>query len=146
MEVTKTVKLGENIVIGDYSLTFNKLDEKAFGKKDIKYADMTVYKNGAFIANVEPQKVFYPPDKEKYPPATEVGLYSTLKEDLYVVLAGWENDGSATFKVYVNPLVAWLWIGGYVLVFGAIFALWSGKGSQAGSKYVRTVRTVEETK
>ncbi|HWI55122.1 MAG TPA: hypothetical protein VNT57_05490, partial [Desulfobacteria bacterium] len=52
------------------------------------------------------------------------------------ILASWEKDGSATFKAFVNPLVSWLWIGGYVLVFGTIFALWPGKGSQAGAKYI----------
>lgn len=145
LDVTKTVKMGENISIGGYTLVYNKLDEKAMGQKDVVYADMTVFKNGANIGKIEPQKVFYPPDKEKNPPATEVGLYSTLKEDLYVILASWERDGSATFKVFVNPLVGWLWIGGYVVVFGAMFALWPGKGSQAGSKYIRIVQTVEQT-
>jgi len=139
LDLTKTVKPGESMKIGGYTLTYNKLDQKAIGPKDAVYADLALYKNGTFISTVEPQKVFYPPDKEKNPPATEVGLYSTLKEDVYVILADWKSDGSATFKVFLNPLVAWLWIGGYVLVFGVLFALWPGKGSQAGSKYIRTV-------
>ncbi|HWJ02853.1 MAG TPA: heme lyase CcmF/NrfE family subunit [Verrucomicrobiae bacterium] len=138
LDVTKTLKLGEKLQIGNYQVVYNRLDEKpisADGQRVAVYADLAVYdkSTGAFVGRVEPQKVFYPTSEQ---PATEVGLRSTLKEDLYVILASWEKDGSATFKAFVNPLVSWLWIGGYVLVFGTIFALWPGKGSQAGAKYI----------
>jgi cytochrome c-type biogenesis protein CcmF len=51
-----------------------------------------------------------------------VAIRSTLKEDLYVVLAGYEED-IATFKVLVTPLVIWIWIGGTVMALGTIFAM-----------------------
>ena len=50
---------------------------------------------------------------------------STLADDLYVILAGWEGTGqTATFKAYINPLVNWLWIGGFVFILGTIVAAW----------------------
>lgn len=50
---------------------------------------------------------------------------STLADDLYVILAGWEGSGeTATFKAYINPLVNWLWIGGIVFVLGTLVAAW----------------------
>jgi cytochrome c-type biogenesis protein CcmF len=136
LDVTKSLKFGEQMSIGNYNVTFNKLDQRVEGKKEIVYADMTVFdaKKGSYLANIEPEKVFYPTTNE---PSSEVGLYSTPKEDLYIILATWEDDGTTTFKAFVNPLVWWLWVGGYVLVFGTLFALWPGKGSQAGSKYVK---------
>ncbi len=140
LDVTKTLKAGEQLNIGNYKVTFNKIDQKKGGpnnSRDIIYADLSVFdaKTNAFITTIEPQKVYYPTTQE---PSTEVGLYTTPKEDLYMILAGWENNGAdVTFKVFVNPLVWWLWVGGYVLVFGALFALWPGRGSQTGSKYVR---------
>ena len=30
----------------------------------------------------------------------------------------------ATFKIYVNPLVNWLWIGSLTFLLGLIFAAW----------------------
>jgi cytochrome c-type biogenesis protein CcmF len=57
-------------------------------------------------------------------PASIPSLYSTLREDLYVTLTAIEADGSATFKVYRNPLVNWIWIGGLVFVLGAIAIIW----------------------
>ncbi len=54
-----------------------------------------------------------------------MAIRTTLAEDLYVILAGWEDGGAvASFKVIINPLVVWLWIGGAVLTAGTTFALW----------------------
>jgi len=33
----------------------------------------------------------------------------------------------ATFKIYQNPLVNWLWIGIFVFVVGMLLAIWSHK-------------------
>ena len=51
-------------------------------------------------------------------PSTSVGIRTTPFDDLYVVLAGWETDGSASFMVFVNPLVIWIWLGGIVALAG----------------------------
>jgi cytochrome c-type biogenesis protein CcmF len=43
-----------------------------------------------------------------------------------VLLIGWDNSGtSATFKVYINPLINWVWIGGIVMILGTMIAAWS---------------------
>ena len=35
-----------------------------------------------------------------------------------------ERDGSsATFVVYYQPLVGWIWVGGFVVAFGALIGL-----------------------
>ena len=50
---------------------------------------------------------------------------STATEDFYVILAGWESAGrTATFKIYLNPLINWLWLGGLVFVLGTLIAVW----------------------
>jgi len=53
-------------------------------------------------------------------PSSIPSVYSTLREDLYVILTNLESDGSATFKFLVNPLVSWIWAGGYVFTLGTI--------------------------
>jgi cytochrome c-type biogenesis protein CcmF len=56
---------------------------------------------------------------------TMVAIYSTLREDLYVVYAGQSPSGSKlpVMHVYLNPLVKWIWFGGVVVVFGTMVAL-----------------------
>ena len=51
-------------------------------------------------------------------------MYSTLREYLYVILTALEQDGSATLKIYRNPLVNWIWIGAAVFVLGTIAVMW----------------------
>ena len=57
-------------------------------------------------------------------PASIPSIHSTLREDLYVILTAVEPDGSATVKIYRNPLVNWIWIGGYTFVLGTLAILW----------------------
>ncbi len=134
-EVTKQVNAGETIMIEDYILTFNGLRERPEGRNAVVYAEMPVVKGGKAIGTVTPEKVFY---ENWDQPSTEVAIRGSLAEDLYVILATWENSGkTATFKVHVNPMMSWMWIGGYILVLGTIFAVWPGKGSQLGPKYTQ---------
>ncbi len=42
-----------------------------------------------------------------------------------------------TFKVIVNPLVTWIWIGGLIALAGALIALWPSRGRRRGA-LVRT--------
>jgi len=47
------------------------------------------------------------------------------------------DTAPATFKVIVNPLVTWMWIGGLIALAGALIALWPTRGRRRGA-LVRT--------
>ena len=49
-----------------------------------------------------------------------------IEVDFYILLVDWQeiSSRSATFKVYHNPLVNWLWIGSWVFIVGTIVAAW----------------------
>ncbi len=132
--VEKTVSPDESVRVEDYTVTYRYLSQRSDGENDVIYAVLDAEKNGKFLDTLKPEKVFYPTHPN---PSTEVAIRGSLSEDLYVILAGWEKDGRATLKILVNPLIAWMWIGGYVMVFGTIFALWPGRGAEVGPKYVR---------
>jgi cytochrome c-type biogenesis protein CcmF len=54
------------------------------------------------------------------------------------IAASYLSDGSAaTFRVIVNPLVTWMWIGGLIALAGALIALWPSRGRRRGA-LVRT--------
>jgi len=88
----------------------------------VNAATVSVYENGKFLGQVTPEKNLYFSSNQ---PMTEVAVRTTPKEDLYVILAGWQVGGeTVTLKVFLNPLIVWLWIGGAVLILGAIIAMW----------------------
>jgi cytochrome c-type biogenesis protein CcmF len=44
------------------------------------------------------------------------------------IAAGYVSEGApATFRVIVNPLVTWMWIGGLIALAGALIALWPAR-------------------
>src|SRR5690348_5132055 len=51
---------------------------------------------------------------------THVAISTTPLADVYVVLAATNQDGSASFRVFINPLVTWIWAGGAVIVIGVV--------------------------
>jgi cytochrome c-type biogenesis protein CcmF len=84
-------------------------------------ATLEISRDGQLLDTLYPCRNYY---YEAQQQVTSPGLRSTLSDDLYVVLVDWEKistDG-ATFKVFRNPLVAWLWLGAIVLVLGGLTA------------------------
>src|SRR5215218_2405687 len=64
-----------------------------------------------------------------FEPSTEVGIRSNLQEDLYIVFAGSVNGTEeAVYRFNINPLVWWVWFGGFVLAMGGILTMWPGGG------------------
>ena len=51
---------------------------------------------------------------------THVAISTTPLADVYVVLAGTNADGSASFRIFINPLVTWIWAGGVILILGVV--------------------------
>jgi cytochrome c-type biogenesis protein CcmF len=48
-----------------------------------------------------------------------------------------DDDAPATFRIIVDPLVTWMWIGGLIALAGALIALWPTRGRRRGA-LVRT--------
>jgi cytochrome c-type biogenesis protein CcmF len=122
-ETQQALGIGQSLTIGDYKITFRQLELVPSGQSDkqIISARVDVEQGGKFLATMRPYQEQYTNGERMTPPA----LWSTMKEDLYVLLGGWESDGSlATFKVFINPLVNWLWLGGIVYISGTLVAAW----------------------
>jgi cytochrome c-type biogenesis protein CcmF len=81
-------------------------------------------------------------DKDKNPlfePSTEVGIRSSAKMDLYIVLAG-VRDETAELRISFNPLVIWVWIGGMIMALGGLIVMWpQTERRRAPSGYVATL-------
>ncbi|MCS7222321.1 MAG: heme lyase CcmF/NrfE family subunit [Anaerolineae bacterium] len=115
--------IGEHMTVKDYTLVYRGLGQRVTPNHQQIYARLEIYRNGRYIGTLEPQRNIYFKTPEQ--PTSEVGILTGLREDVYAVLAGWEDNGArASFKVYINPLMIWLWIGGLVLVLGTVIAIW----------------------
>jgi len=118
---------GESADFNGYTITFGELHQSRHANYTAVEAHVTLTQTdesksgGGTEQTLHPQMRFY--DKAEQPSA-QVALNSTLSSDTYMTLVGWENDGQlVALQVIINPLVAWVWIGGIVMTLGAIFCL-----------------------
>ncbi|MCI0421256.1 MAG: heme lyase CcmF/NrfE family subunit [Acidobacteria bacterium] len=120
-EIQKEMAPGESLEIGNYSLTLEQVKNADNANYASAVGILTVYQNGKLVDTLLPERRFYRAREE---PTTEVALRSGLKEDLYVVLAGFNpSNTKAIVHVYLNPLVTWIWIGGLVFMLGTVVCL-----------------------
>jgi len=128
--------VGESITVADYTLTYEGLNANEGPNYTEFSADMPLLKNGRQRGTIVPKKLLYHKNEEQ--PMTEVGLRPGVFEDVYVVLAGFDGMGqTASFKVYVNPLMSWMWIGGLVIILGVLVSAWPRKGAVASEAVAR---------
>ena len=126
-ETQGTIPQGGMISLGDYRITYRSL--AIFDTQDgrnIARAVLNVEKNGRILGELYPRRDYY---YESQQPMTIPGVRSTLVDDLYVILVDWlpVSAQGATFKIYHNPLVNWLWLGGVVFLLGTLVAAWPEK-------------------
>ncbi len=123
-ETQGTLSAGQRLSVGDYSLQFNTLREyPGSDGRDVVEATTTLYQGDQPIGQLRPRRDFFVTQQQ---PSTIAAVYSTMAEDVYVLLVGWEEIGlnNSTFKIYINPLINWAWIGGVVMIIGTLIAAW----------------------
>lgn len=135
-ETQGTVAVGGSLTINDFLLRFEGLKQyPGSDGRDIAEASATLFQNGQKIMELNPRRDYFVVQQQ---PVTVPAVYSTMGEDVYVMLVGWEDVGtnSTTFKIYINPLINWVWIGGFMLLLGVIIAGWSTAAGQVETSYV----------
>lgn len=123
LAVGQSMTIGSDFIGGAYELTYRGLREGASpDDRIITEGVLEVKFNGKPVGTLVPAREFFVVQQQ---PMTIPSKRSTLADDLYVILGGWEGNGeTATFKAYINPLINWLWIGGFVLIIGSLVAGW----------------------
>jgi len=56
------------------------------------------------------------------------------------------DDSPTIFKVIVNPLVTWMWVGGLIALLGALIALWPARGRRRGALVHTETDALKEAK
>jgi len=120
-EVQVALAPGETVNAQNYTITYQDLVREQTAASRRVSAQLAVSRGGARLATLWPRQEFFFSTQQW---VTEVAIRSTALEDLYVILAGVEDSGLASFRLLVNPLVVWLWIGGGLLLLGGFFAWW----------------------
>jgi cytochrome c-type biogenesis protein CcmF len=132
-EAQDSLEVGDTLKVGAYSFRLTDVKDANNPNYASSTATIEVSKNGQVLQNMHPQRRFYHASEQ---PTSEVAIRPRMKEDVYVVFAGISNDGQKpVIQVFVNPLVNWVWLGTFVVIFGTLVALVPSKVRLA---YART--------
>ncbi len=138
------MSLGQPATAGDYTLVLEDFYQESADDHFSTLATLTVYRDNDYLVTLEPQIQQYPgfADQTFSVPA----LLPGLREDVYVVLAGWENSGATvTIKFFANALANFLWLGGLVFMAGGVVSAWPANPTAQLSPRQARQRTVALT-
>ena len=112
---------GDAMTLGPYRLVCQTYTQDSNKNYDTEYALLDVFKGSKKITQLAPERRFYQASQTS---STMVALHSTLESDLYVIYEGRNPDtDKPIIKVFLNPLMNWIWIGVLIVVVGTFLAL-----------------------
>jgi cytochrome c-type biogenesis protein CcmF len=139
---TQTLNVGDQMTLNHYSLQYNGLYQaQAADGRMMVIARATVLKNGDIVGHIRPRRDIYmttDPATGQQVTGTNMsipGSYSTLEGDFYARIEYWDGN-TVTFRVYWNPLINFVWGGGFVLILGTLVALWPSPEVSRSSRRV----------
>lgn len=140
-EVTRPLRPGESLEVRSafghtYRLVYQDMSWYPATNMTKLIASLQVTRDGRPAGVLTAEKRAY---KQREEVVSEVGIRRAWNEDLYVILAGIDDANGviqgtnprpvATFRVLVNPLVPWIWLGGVIMAVGTLIALWPSADS-----------------
>ncbi|MEX2588482.1 MAG: heme lyase CcmF/NrfE family subunit [Actinomycetota bacterium] len=119
-EWSGTLSPGDSFDLAGYTIGYESADNYTTPEKRVSLANMSVNRNGDRLAMLTPQRNFHIAQNQAQ---SEIGLRSSLSDDLYLVVTQMTAESQITLRAWANPLVAWIWIGGGFMVLGMLVIL-----------------------
>jgi cytochrome c-type biogenesis protein CcmF len=116
----RVAQINQSWDVGAYTLTLNAVDEVRGPNYLSTMASLTLEQDGKYIADLTPEKRFYPVAQM---PTTEAGIDYDLIRDVYVVIGDQQNNGGWTVRTYIKPMTNWIWIGSALMALGGLLSL-----------------------
>jgi cytochrome c-type biogenesis protein CcmF len=132
-----SVAEGSSLQLDGYTMTYKSL--AVFDTNDgrnVARAVVDVFKDGKFLTELYPRRDYFYESQQQM---TIPGVRSTLEDDVYIILVDWQPIASqgATFKIYHNPLINWLWTGALFFILGSLIAVWPEREVEPAEQTVR---------
>ena len=140
-EIEATLKPGQSATLASpfghtYTLTHVGVSQFEALNRIVSAATVSVAKDGRAVGLMSSEKRQHVDSfrRPTFEPSTEVAIRSGLQEDLYITYAGSVGGTEeAVYRFTINPLVWWVWFGGFVLALGGLVTMWPGGGPVVAS-------------
>jgi cytochrome c-type biogenesis protein CcmF len=124
-DTIKNVQLNDTFTVGEYAFTYRGIAPVQCEFDDCQTTQAAVLVqtvDGRALGGVFPHRDFFPQQQHT---ATIADITGGFNEEVYVLLGGWDKSGAlASFHVYINPFINWIWVGGIVMCLGFVLSFW----------------------
>jgi cytochrome c-type biogenesis protein CcmF len=121
-ETEAVLASGDSFDVEGYTLVFEGLEPTALPDRVTTRASVSVHRGGRHLTSLNPRLDDY---SNFHQTVAAPAILAGVRQDLYLVLAGWSEGGSqVTLKILINPLASFLWLGGLVFLTGGAVAVW----------------------
>jgi cytochrome c-type biogenesis protein CcmF len=123
--------VGQSVTAGAYTLTYKGITDEVKNGIEVIQTTFAVSSGGQQLGDaVAGQQVF-----PNFPsqPTSIVSITTHGFTDLYVFLGAYDGTNSASIRVFVNPLVPLVWMGGILMILGGIACWWPERRRPASS-------------
>ncbi len=122
-EADIALRQGERADVAGYTLVNEGSARSTDVHKSTVSVKVGVFRDGDRVATLTPGVITYAVDETR---ASQPAIDSGPRRDLYLFLSQLQDDGLARLSVFVNPLVAWIWVAGILIAAGGLLAAWPG--------------------
>ena len=119
-ERIEIVAPGHDLAIGGYVLHLDSVGKVQGANFTADDAKVIVMHDGRALGEMHPERRFFPLQQQT---TSETAIRSNLFRDLYLALGDPDGHGGWTLRVYLKPLVPWIWIGAVIMAFGGMVSL-----------------------
>lgn len=131
----RSVNLNETFTVGEYTFTYRGIAPVACEFDDCQTTQAAILvktTDGRTLGGVFPHRDFYPAQQHT---ATIADVTGSFNEEVYVLLGGWDRGGAqASFHVYINPFINWIWVGSIVMVLGFVISFWNWETARSARR------------
>ena len=114
------MKTGGAQQVGPYEIVLDSIDRRTGPNYQETAAKMTVRRDGAFVATVEPARRRF---ASREMSTTQAGILTVNFGQIYVSIGDPADDGTVATRLYWKPLVTFIWLGACAMALGGALSL-----------------------
>jgi cytochrome c-type biogenesis protein CcmF len=122
------MKPGDELQLKAYTIKFLGTREVQGPNWIAQEGIFNVYRGERYITEMRPQKRIYTVSQT---PTTEAAIYSVNMGHIFLTMPETSQEGGATVRGLINPLVLWVWYGGAIMGLGVILNIFRPRRREA---------------
>jgi len=120
IEADRSISVGETISVAGYEYKLNAINEVEGPNYSAIEAEIDIYQNNEFLAQLNPQKRTYIVQQS---PMTEAAILAKWNKDLFIALGDPLGNETWSIRVQYKPMIRWIWLGCIIMAFGGLIAI-----------------------